>query len=348
MDTASDPATAKAVVVPASPDVAAAKPKLVSVQEAPAEIPRHQPILFFIAAFALGVYLVASNTLQPWSSTVVVAGYTGLLYLSRSRVPLTGEIKDSAYYLGFSLNLIFLFVAFRNYGPQIATDQVAVLYLIQSLGSAIIATVAGLIGRYALYVMDDEEMIQKQVFLELQEEIKKSVSGFRQNQKALAQTVTGFVAARRKLAAEEEEASREYLTSVAGLLTEIQALQDSHVKAITDSIKHMEPAAALSLRQLRTLNEELGKLRQDFATAELAKALGDVKTALAGVDSSAHGVRGKFDALSMGTEDTTKKLTNMTTDAPRIQSELQAVDTILADFIEILRRRVSTWDRPES
>ena len=115
---------------------------------------------------------------------MVVACYAGLLFLNRSRTPLTGEIKDSAYYLGFSLNLIFLFVAFRNYGPQIATNQGAVQYLVQSLGSAIIATIAGLIGRYALYVMDDEELIQKQVFVELQEEIKKSVSGFRQNQRA--------------------------------------------------------------------------------------------------------------------------------------------------------------------
>ena len=73
-----------------------------------------------------------------------------------------------------------------------------------------------------------------------------------------------------------------------------------------------------------------------------------MRTALAGVDSSAHGVRGKLDALSVGADDTAKKLSEHDADAPRIKSDLQAVDTILADFIEILRRRISTWDRPES
>ena len=110
----------------------------------------------------------------------------------------------------------------------------------------------------------------------------------------------------------------------------------------------MEPAAALSLRQLRNLNEELTKLRQEFATTELAKAFRDVKVALVGVDSSAHGVRGKFDALSVGADDATKTLSVIATDAPRIKTDLQTIDTILGDFIEILRQRISTWDRPES
>src|SRR5438132_7429202 len=173
MPTASEVAS-KSEVVQQKTDLASAKPKLVPIESPQTEIPKYWPFLIFAGAFGVGASLIVSNTFQPWSPAVVVAFYGGLLYLNRSRFPLTGEIKDSAYYLGFSLNLIFLFVAFRNYGPQIATNQSAVFYLIQALGSAIIATITGLIVRYALYVMDDEELIQKTVFLELQEEIKKS------------------------------------------------------------------------------------------------------------------------------------------------------------------------------
>jgi hypothetical protein len=267
------------------------------------------------------------------------------LYVNKAKVSLTGEVKDSAYYLGFSLNLVFLFVAFRRYGPQLAADQAAVLYLVQALGSAITATIVGLIVRYALYVVDDEEMIQKQVFSELQEEIRKSVSGFRQNQRALAQTITSFVATRRQLAEQEQEVSQEYLSSVAELLTTLRTIQESQVKAITDAVKGMEPATALSIRQLRTLNDELSKLRQELSASDLAKAFVDVRTALTGIDSSAQNARGRLNALAGGAEEATRKLSDIATDAPRVKMDLQAIDTILGDFIEILQQRIAAYDR---
>jgi hypothetical protein len=36
----------------------------------------------------------------------------------------------------------------------------------------------------------------------------------------------------------------------------------------------------------------------------------------------------------------------MAADAPRVKSDIQAIDTILDDFIEILRRRISSWKQP--
>jgi hypothetical protein len=70
----------------------------------------------------------------------------------------------------------------------------------------------------------------------------------------------------------------------------------------------MEPAAALSLRQTTDAQRKLSSLRQNLAATELAKAFGDVKSALTAVDSSAYGVRSKFDALSQGADETAKQL----------------------------------------
>ena len=107
----------------------------------------------------------------------------------------------------------------------------------------------------------------------------------------------------------------------------------------------MEPAAALSLRQLRTLNDELGKLRTELGASDLARAFGDVRSTLVGVDSSAQGVRGRLDALAEGAGETTKQLSEMATDAPRVKADLQAIDTILGDFVDILRQRIASYER---
>src|SRR5258706_8111630 len=77
---------------------------------------RYIHFVCFAGFLAIGVYLIKGNIFQPWASTAVVFSYALLLYLLRSKLPLTGEAKDSAYYLCFSLNLVFLFLAFRNCG----------------------------------------------------------------------------------------------------------------------------------------------------------------------------------------------------------------------------------------
>ena len=316
-----------------------AQPSLLA-EPRPEQLARLLPLFSFVGALGLGTFLVFNDILQPWSPAVLVVAYALFLFANIKRVPLTGEIKDSAYYLGFSLNLVFLLVAFRNYGPQ-ASGTGAVEYLIRSLGSAITATIAGLIARYALYVVDDEELVQKQVFSELQDEIKKSVAGFRQSQRSLIQGITTFIQSRQRLAEQEQAASREYLDNIEGLLKTLQTLQTSHVSALTHSVRSLEPAAELSLRQVRHINDELVQLRQSLTAAELGRTLDGVKRALGAVDASAQGVHGRFSNLSQGIDEARKRLSEMAQVAPAIGADLAAVDAILVDFIEVLRHRVA-------
>jgi hypothetical protein len=300
------------------------------------------PFLIFAAAFGLGTLLVLLKAAPWWAPTVVVIAYAFALFANRRNVPLTGEIKDSAYYLGFSFNLVFLLTAFRNYGPQAAdANQTAVEYLIRALGSAIAATISGLIARYALYVLDDEELVQKKVFAELQDEIKKSVSGFRQNQRALIQGINGFLETRRRLAEQEEQASRNYLDNIESLLETLKTLQTTHVETVTQSIKSLEPAAELSLRQLRHINEEFGKLREGLVVADLAKTFNEVRNSISGFDSSTQSAKARLESVAQAAELARTRLTQIGEGAPGIAADLNAIDTILSDFVEILRQRVA-------
>ena len=287
----------------------------------------HLIIAPFLAALAITSYLIYADFRQPWSAGAVVLAYSVYLIIvaERQLLPQTAEIKDSPYYLGFLLTLAALLLSFLRVNEP--------TYLLGAIGSALSTTFVGLVFRSILHLRDQEDLVQKQVFTELQEEIKRSATGFRRAQQKLIEVINSFVNTREELLKRDEQTTSKYLSAMEEFLEELKVLQATYFNSLSSAVEEVTPKARESIVQMEALNKELRELRAGMTSSSPVQAIDSLRLAANQAELS-------LGRLCSELQSSAGAFKSMQSIAGATESDLKAIDYILSDFIETAKKHI--------
>jgi hypothetical protein len=180
--------------------------------------------LFFVA-FIISLLLIFSRLGAPWSPSVPVVAYGLLLFYAQAwfYVALNGTIKDSPYFLGFTLTLVALLQVLSAIKPPVPGEPS--ISLTKEIGAAILTTVTGLFMRQLLLSRDPSEEAKDSVFQSLATEIRERTVDFHQSQKQFVALVQEFVSSRETLFSDEEKAFARYVERLEATGTRLGELE---------------------------------------------------------------------------------------------------------------------------
>ena len=275
----------------------------------------------FVSAVAVAAYFIYADFLQPWSAACVVLAYGAYLYVitQRKLLPPTAEIKDSPYYLGFLLTLVALLFSFL----RIKDAE----YLLNAVGSAISTTLVGLVFRSILHLRDQEDLVQKQIFAELQEDIKRSATGYKRAQQKLIEVIESFVNTREELLERDKQATLKYLIAMEDFLEQLRTLQAEYFSSLSRAVEEVTPKAKESVMQIEDLNKTLVALKSGMSSASPVQAIDSLRVAANQVALTLKGLCTELESSASGFK-------SMHSVAGATEADLRAIDHILSDFIE--------------
>lgn len=217
--------------------------------------------LFFIA----GTLFILQQWSSAFSATGCVFVYGTLLYITQSRyqIELTDTVKDSPYFLGFSLTLIALWFVFDQ-AAGAGPGGLSLDGLSGSIGAALGTTVAGLLSRQVLQSRGVLEEERGAILRDLRNELTRHTETFSDTQSRLVGLIEEFVSTREELFSREEQAVRNYIERIERseqLLEEVDDTFRSRLQEFTQRINRqldsLETAAEESRRQGVQIRESL-------------------------------------------------------------------------------------------
>lgn len=310
--------------------------------------------LFFLA-FLLGAVSIWFNFLLPWLPAIWVLVYgLVLFYAGKFLLVSHSEVtKNSPYFLGFLLTLTSLFAAFYRLTPS--DVELAWSYLIRQLGSALLTTLVGLPFRQFLFAYAPAQQEQDEFFRTLEEELRRSASQFRKSQTELVQLVQEFVATRESLFSEEEKASKRYVDNLTRAITIFDQAYDGFPKQISSALSGF----AKSITSMKKKMEEVGRSAQAMdgnAFVDIIQQLDGFRTTTAQVSKELENFRGSVLSLRGAAQQVPVQMEALVSEAAKrsrevgtelrntveaIRRDLQAVDSVLNDFIRATKEHIS-------
>ncbi len=295
-----------------------------------------------ILGFLMCVPLFYLDLSLPWTTVgvVVLIGLISVGRVAAGKVGHVAEVADSLYFLGFSITLLSLFVAFYRLSISAIdyerADQ-AMLALFGVIGSGLSTTIAGVLMRELVYLagarretIDIGEVTSEELrsvvdrlnaALRIGEEAVEvsrvaagSADRYRETFDTYSETLSGY----------SEHLStfqRDVLAPMTGMKGEVEAtLADiasqlrSANTVFAESSRHMEGTG----QQVAQLGDQVEKLNATMSgpTANLAQALDAANQALVQLS-------GRYDALSSALSRDFRDLDAIADALPRIASGLQ-------------------------
>jgi hypothetical protein len=314
------------------------------------------------AAKLFGVFLgigsisILSNVGLPWIPALAVVAYGGLLLYSAVKylVPLSESTNNSPYFLGF---LFFLVSLFRTFYWSAFQDGDHIDSIIRQLGAALLTTIVGLPLRQVLFAYSPTQADEDLFYRTLEEELRRSATEFRKSQAELVQLVQEFVEAKRTVFAEEQAAARHYIKS----LTKATAMFDGSIESLPTVLTNTIESCLGKFKELDRELDSFSSITSGLDSATLKISLETVQsigTTAKGLEGSLVDLRHSLTAANSAAGLIPSNLTNQMSDLKhalalvptaakdqiaRIESDIQAIDTLLDSFVQLLERKVEAF-----
>jgi len=311
----------------------------------------------FLLALSLGagaIYALPALWLVPAG---LVVAYTAFLWLARvEERPLGDTLKDSPYYLGFLLTQIALVALFIRFRPAAAAD---LTQLSLGLGTALSTSIVGLVARQILAMAtpapaDDAERAEGG------ERLRRTLDDYQTSQREFVSFLEEFLAHREQLMESERAASAKYVKGVRSTLASLQRVQDrvadhveksarqsselldhshqSMLEAVTETADSLGSKARAIRERLGSLEEEIGRASRGIREAAPAVELEALRAASTETADALRRLGGVGAALG-------RTAGEASTAATAIRDDLQAIDTILSEFVDVAVKRIDELDR---
>ena len=189
----------------------------------------------FLSAFLIGSAVLVTGFYAVYVLPMIVLAYTGLLYYSQNYffISLSQEIKNSPYFLGFLFTLTCLIQIFLNIrigegvDPDIIMNQ-----LTQNIGTALITTICGLIGRLLLVSQDRVEVEKNKLWNDTTSELKENAWAYQNSQKNLLNLVEDFTVFHQQILDTEEKASKKHIAMLSETTATLERLSKDYPEKI--------------------------------------------------------------------------------------------------------------------
>jgi hypothetical protein len=253
----------------------------------------------FSVALGAGASLIVAGVKPLWLSATVVVLYALVLLLAQRKhlVTLSGIVQDSPYFLGFILTLIGLAGIFVSIARGGTVGNINVLDVVGRAGTALLATVVGLVMRQALSSFDPGEEARDQMFQTIARGLRAQTAEFHEIQSQFMASVQSQMKVRESLFAREENAAKRYVAALEGgattlalLAGEYPARVDSLIKSLDSRIVELDKVAKDSANRLSTLRDAAAKLfdtEVDALKTELQSSARSLTTARAEATTTA-------------------------------------------------------------
>ncbi|HUF26413.1 MAG TPA: hypothetical protein VMM18_05455 [Gemmatimonadaceae bacterium] len=219
--------------------------------------------LYFAVALGASVWMLLVADEPSFVVLVPLIAY-GLLLVAAQRfyvLSYSSTIKDSPYFLGFTLTMVGLVKIFTTLEAETAqAGAVAAGAIAGQAGHAILATVIGLFARQALWSYERAESVAESRLMQMSDSLAMNAHRFAQRQEDLVALIGNFVESHQQLWEREQEALTRYLEQLdAGgrLLSKLEHEYPERISALTDSVGRSaellaSSAELASVRLLRT------------------------------------------------------------------------------------------------
>lgn len=313
--------------------------------------PRRAFLLFTLSG-SLSLVAMYAPAGQPWLPLLPIAIYGGLLWYAQSALyrQLNGTLKDSPYFLGFTLTLVALVKAFRVLASGSIDAAGLPSFLVTEVGGAILATVTGLFLRQLLLSTDPGETGRDEVFQSIMEKLRKQSGDFATAQRNLVDLVQEFTATRETMFRREEDAFGRYVvrlergaTGLADLEAKIPEQLGMTVTALAAVERELRGAArgfAESLERARaSMTEQLrsSAARVDSSSEEASHAL---RTAGHGVADHLVAVGRDLDEALRALRSRVAELSAIVTDIPTASQRTTQALSVFAEGVGVARSGV--------
>lgn len=185
---------------------------------------------YFMLLFALGCLALAFEFHPIISTSAVVVIYTGLLYLAQNgyKLILSATTKNSPYFLGFLFTLTALLKIFISL-PDQSTNMIAYLNasVIPDIGTALLSTVLGLVGRQLMLTSDPSEERQEEILNRVTNELRSAISSYRGTQRRMLEVLEGFHTTHTSFLEEEVRTTKVHVTTLAEASKALRAAEES-------------------------------------------------------------------------------------------------------------------------
>ena len=310
--------------------------------------------LFFLA-LSLGALCTWFDAFLPWLPAIFVLAYGGvLLYAEKALLVSHSETtKNSPYFLGFLLTLIALFAVFYTRPPERA--DLAWGFLVRQLGSALLTTIVGLAVRQSLFAYAPAQQEEDKFFRTIEEELRRSASQFRKTQDDFVQLLQEFIATREVLFSEEEKASRRYVENLTRAITVFDQVYDGYPKQISSTLSKFAKRVDVLAKKIEEMAEATGRI-DSTAFTEISQRLEGFQKATSQVSNELDNLRHNVVSLRDVADQFPGRIEQFASDAANrsrvigtqlgevidsIHRDLQAIDSILSDFVRVIQKHIS-------
>lgn len=219
--------------------------------------------MYFAVALGASVWMLLAIEDPGFVVLAPLVAY-GLLLIAAQRIytlAYSSTVKDSPYFLGFTLTMIALVRIFTTLEAQAGQDAAITAGAVAGdAGHAILATVIGLFARQALWSYERAESRAEAKLMQMSDSLALNAHRFAQRQEELVELIGSFVESHQQLWAREEEALTRYLAQLdAGgkLLAKLEHEYPERISVLVDSVGKSagllaSSAELASVRLLRT------------------------------------------------------------------------------------------------
>jgi biopolymer transport protein ExbB/TolQ len=189
----------------------------------------------FLGAFLAGSGVLVVDFYPAYVLPIVVFSYTALLYYSQHYffISLSEEIKNSPYFLGFLFTLTCLIHIFLNIrvGENAASSDL-MNQIIQQIGTALLTTICGLIGRLLLISQDRVENEKNNLWNDTTTELKENAWAYQNSQRNLLSLVEDFTTFHRQILDSEEKVSKKHIAVLSETTATLEKLSKDYPERI--------------------------------------------------------------------------------------------------------------------
>ncbi len=247
-------------------------------------------LVLYVVAFGVGCGLLFVDETRPWLVVIPVIVYGGLLAYAQTQlfVYLNGTLKDSPYFLGFTLTLAALVKVFAEITGRPEDQQGN---LVPAVGGAILVTIVGLVARHLLLSLDASDATRDEAFQTVMDAVRKNAADFQLAQQQLVQMVKEFTLSRETLFESERTAHARFVASVTdstARLADLHKTWPDRIRAFDESVS---TAARTFEESSRTVSVALARITTDAqdASSSLSSVVASAADATATIFADGQG-----------------------------------------------------------
>lgn len=264
-------------------------PLTVETKLLPRSLTTSGTFLYFAIALGASVWMLLVMQDAGFMVLAPLIAYCFLLVAAQRiyTIPFSSTVKDSPYFLGFTLTMIALVKIFTTLEAQAGTDAAITAGAIAGdAGQAILATVIGLFARQALWSYERAESKAEAKLMQMSDSLALNAHRFAQRQEELVALIGSFVESHQQMWEREQVALNRYLNQLDAGGKLLAKLEHEYPQRISGLMEAVNKSASLLASSSELASVRLLRSGEAFA-AEYARRAEFIMQAMERASSTA-------------------------------------------------------------